>query len=208
MLIFSDASKMCHDPESIVCLGPYAFDQVFNFLIDPAALCSVQLDIIEVAALMERNTSHQTSFDMPNVDPKNCFCGECCSLQQRLEQNYQQNPEGFQMKYLAVVARSRQCDAFEKAWDPLLTKAELWVETFMYRVESPFDLFPYTSERRLGIAILDTICALDLEIGKHLDTRELLRFMTYLRIRHVYLAVRLHGNGTMRVCVCRTSKPR
>jgi len=92
------------------------------------------------------------------------------------------------MKYLAMSVSDGRgaCRALESAWDPLLTKAEKWVATLTERIDSPFtDFFPFVTERRLGISVIEVLIKLYFQIDRHLDTRQLLRFLTYLRYRHV-----------------------
>lgn len=186
MVFFSDATRDSLDPNSMMIAGPTAFQGVAYFLTDPVNICPDHPDIIGLTAYLG-SSIQQTSLDIidiPTIDPACCHCGKCNNLQEDL----QRIPENFQMKYLAVSISNRRngCHALEKAWNPLFTKAEEWVDSIMDRIECPFDFFPFISERRIGISVLEILINQYLEINSHFDTRQLLRFMTHLRYRHVW----------------------
>ena len=183
MLIFADAASDSRliNPDSIFVSEPPAFHTVFSFLTHPAIHCPAELDIIDTVSV-ERGLS--VVFDFPELDPATCICGKCV----RAHLHLQENLDDFQLQYLSLMAGSESrgsCDALERAWDPLMTKAEQWMDTFINRIECVFDLFPFVSERRLGIAIMDVSFKLHLKIGAHLDTSQLLLFVSYLRFCHV-----------------------
>jgi len=186
MVLFSDATSDSLYPNSIIDMGPLAFQEAAYFLTDPVDLCPDQPDIIGIVAYLGGPT-FETSFniiDIPTIDSATCICGICNNLQEDL----QRIPDNFQMKYLAMAVSDGRggCRALESAWDPLLTKAEEWIASLMERIESPFaDFFPYTSERRLGISVIEVLIKLYLKIYCHLNTRQLLHFVTYLRYRHI-----------------------
>lgn len=185
MVIFSDAVSIFGKIDSITNLRSPAFLEVHSFLTSPLDHCTDKSDILH-AASAEGDPLRVTSFDsfvIPDLDAGICICGICVSLQDHLKQN----PDNFQMKYLRVSHSDDRggCNALEKTWDPLFSRAERWVDKFMDKIECPFDLFPSTSERRLGISIMEVLFILNVNIDAHLDTRQLLHFVTYLRYRHL-----------------------
>ena len=187
MVLFSDATSDSLSPHSVIDMGPLAFQEAAYFLTDPVDLCPDQPDIVGLVAHLGGPTL-ETSFnviDIPVIDTAICTCGTCINLQEDL----QRIPDNFQMKYVALLASDGRngCRALESAWDPLFTKTEEWIDTIiMERIESPFDdFFPYASERRLGISVIETLIKLYFKIDSPLDTRQLLRFVTYLRYRHI-----------------------
>ena len=186
MVILSDAidSLKFHTRDPVISDGPPAFMEALSFLTNPIEHCTDQPDILEVTAAEGRSIRVLSfdSFDIPYLDPDDCTCHKCIALQKHL----QINPENFQMKYLRVCAADGRgsCNALEKTWEPLFSQAEGWVERLMDRIDCPFEVFPFVSERRLGISVLEVLFTLNLRVDESLDTSQLLRFITYLRYRH------------------------
>ena len=181
-VIFSDAAREVLNLDSIMEPGPPTFYEAYSFLTDPTVDCPDQSDILAIPLV--EDSSRRPHFDVPSVDPERCTCSNCVTSQYHLHQDL----DHFQMKYLAILSGSNMsgCHAIEMAWDPFMTEAERWVDTFTNRIDCPFELYPNISERRLGIAIVEVLFTLKLNIGVHLDTRQLLRFLTHLRFRHLY----------------------
>lgn len=160
------------------------FHETTLFLTHPEIGCPGQPDILGIPIL--RRLTNEPKFPVPELDPAACSCGQCPMIQESVVRNF----ENFQAKYFTLgldhYEMETRCDAFEKAWEPLFTDVESWVDSLVGRIEIAFDLFPHLPERRLGPSILSVLHLLEYEINTHLDTKQLLRFFSLLRYSHVY----------------------
>lgn len=168
------------------------FNETTSFLIHPEMDCPGQPDILDIPIL--RRFTNEPKFPVPEPDLATCSCRQCPMIQESVVRNF----ENFQAKYFMLgldryemetrgaLEMETRCDALEKAWDPLFTDVESWVDSLVGMIEIAFDLFPHLPERRLGPSILYVLHLLEYEINSHLDTKQLLRFFSLLRYSHLY----------------------
>ncbi|KZT35946.1 hypothetical protein SISSUDRAFT_1130737 [Sistotremastrum suecicum HHB10207 ss-3] len=115
---------------------------------------------------------------LPPLNTKICKCGQCDAIQRRVEKN----SAHFRHVYFRIVDAGirRGCQALQLSWEPLLQRAEGWLDEAMHRVQCDAEAFP-TNAPRLGPAIVDAARWLIILIGRPLSTPNLLRLVTCLR---------------------------
>jgi hypothetical protein len=179
MFIFSDSCKVSANGLQFLWHPPaVAFADIQRFLIEPHNLCPNAADIASLPLVGQDFPSHINH--LPPPDPTTCICGECITIYEQLTRD----TYSFRTKYFDLLRAAEErdsCPALNAAWAPVLEKAEEWVDSFMGRLQSSYDLFPISFECRLGPMIFDVVNTLNITLGTHLDTRELLRFITLLQ---------------------------
>ncbi|KIM91572.1 hypothetical protein PILCRDRAFT_133359 [Piloderma croceum F 1598] len=179
MLIFSDHCKVEADgtpdrwQQSAV-----AFKDIDSFLVEPQVMCPNSPDIMSLPFVGQVLPSPVN--DIPPPNPSTCVCGECVAI---YEQRLARDPYSFRMKYFDLLQAAQirdDCPALSDAWEPVVSKAEKWVDSFMGRIQSSYSLFPNFLDFRLGPLIFDIANVLETEVGAQLDTRDTLRFVTML----------------------------
>ncbi|KAF7437511.1 hypothetical protein PC9H_004353 [Pleurotus ostreatus] len=195
MAIFSDVANEFLLPTISLPKGPPAFMEVFSFLIDPALDCPGEPDIVEITRYLEEGAVSSPenvedgggAFQIPILDPTTCSCSRCVSVHNQITAEHMENS---QMKYIAWMNDEKGrdgCDALADAWEPVVQAAEEWVdEHILEKVESPLGIFPYSPDRRLGIAIVHVLANMELKLNTLLRGVDLLRFVTDLRYSHIH----------------------
>lgn len=195
MVIFSDVANEFFLPTISLPTGPPAFMEVFSFLIDPALDCPGEPDIVEITRYLEEGDVSSIesaggggdAFQIPILDPTTCSCSRCVSVHNQVVAEHMEN---FQMKYIAWMNDEKGrdgCNALADAWEPVVQAAEEWVEEhILEKVESPLDIFPYSPDRRIGIAIVHVLSNMESNVNTVLRGVDLLRFVTDLRYCHIH----------------------
>ncbi|KAF9489170.1 hypothetical protein BDN71DRAFT_1456483 [Pleurotus eryngii] len=195
MVIFSDVANEFFLYTTSLPTGPPAFMEVFSFLIDPALDCPGEPDIVDVIRYLEEGAVSSSenvedggsAFQIPILDPTTCGCSRCVRVHNQVVAEHMEN---FQMKYIAWMNDEKGrdgCNALADAWEQVIQAAEEWVEEhILEKVESPLDIFPYSPDRRLGIAIVHVLANMELKANAVLRGVDLLRFVTDLRYSHIH----------------------
>jgi len=178
MFIFSDPCKVSADSPSDRWQTPAAaFSDIHRFLVEPQIMCPNIPDIMSLPLVGQVLPSHIN--DILSPKSTTCICGECLAAYEQLTGD----TYSFRMKYFSLLeaAEARDnCLALSEAWEPLVSKAEEWVDSLMGRLQSSYSLFPSSLDFRLGPLIVDVANVLDIAVGTQLDTRDTLRFITLL----------------------------
>ena len=178
MLIFSDPCKVSADGLPDRWQTPsVAFGDIHRFLIEPQILCPNAPDIMSLPLVGQVLPSHINHIPSPN--PNTCICGECVTVYGQLEGD----TYSFRTKYFDLLQAAEvrdNCPALSEAWEPMVAKAEEWVDSLMGRFQSSYGLFPSSIDFRLGPLILDVANVLNTALGAQLDTRDTLRLVTLL----------------------------
>ena len=178
MLIFSDPCKVSADsPPDRWQIPAVAFGDIHRFLIEPQVLCPNTPDIMSLPIVGQVVPSHINGIPPPN--PTVCICGECIRIYEQLAGD----TYSFRTKYVDLLQAAEMrgnCPALSEAWEPVVSEAEEWVDSFMGRLQSSYGMFPSSLDLRLGPLILDVANVLDIAVGAQLDMRDTLRFVTLL----------------------------
>jgi len=179
MLIFADPCKVSADGLRDRWQTPAAaFSDIHRFLIEPHILCPNASDIMSLPLVGQVSPSHINFFPPPN--PNTCICGECIAIYEQLTGD----TYSFRTKYFNLLRAAEgrdNCPALSEAWEPMVAKAEEWVDSHMGRFQSSYSMFPSSFEFRLGPLILDIANILDIAVGTQLQMYDLLRFITLLQ---------------------------
>ncbi|KZS97002.1 hypothetical protein SISNIDRAFT_292119 [Sistotremastrum niveocremeum HHB9708] len=189
--ICSDAVKLLYTG-TLFCTGGNALSRITAFLLDPHTALPDEVDVVSLPLSTGGSASEQriyhsedaarhAEFLLPKMLSSRCSCGECPAINAEMVQSHNLRTSYFD---ITGNASGRGCSAIEDSWDPLLEKAEKWLEQHMHRVVSAQDVFPDYDGRRLGPTILDVMHSAQWSFERRLSFIETLEAVLMIYYYH------------------------